>query len=97
MLLSTIKFFPELLKEDSNVSGKKILTKDILLKSIKYVQSLQIKSTGNFPDDIEGKDSGDEVHFCHGCIGAIYLFLLAEELYPNNGFKETALLCNNCL
>ena len=37
------------------------------------------------------------VHLCHGCIGAIYLFLLAEEFFPNNGFKETALLSNNCL
>jgi lantibiotic modifying enzyme len=97
MLLSTIKFFPELLKEDSNVNGNKILTKEILFKSIKYVQSLQIKSTGNFPSDVEGYDSGDKVHFCHGCIGALYLFLLAEEFYPNNGFKETALLCNNCM
>ena len=44
-----------------------------------------------------GKDSGDKVHFCHGCIGAIYLFLLAEEFFPNNGFKETAFLSNKCL
>lgn len=97
MLLSTIKFFPELLKEVSVVNGNKILTQEILLDSIKYVQSLQIKSTGNFPSDVEGNDSGDKVHFCHGCIGAVYLFLLAEEFYPNNGFKETALKCNNCM
>ena len=97
MLLSTIKFFPELLKEDYKENSNKILTKEILFKSIKYVQSLQIKSTGNFPSDVEGNDSGDKVHFCHGCIGAVYLFLLAEEFYPNNGFKETALLCNNCM
>ena len=98
MLLSTIKFYPQLLKQEISISNNNTTTIfDILLKSIKYVQSLQIKSTGNFPSDMEGEDSGDKVHFCHGCIGAIYLFLLAEEFFPNNEFKETAFLCNNCL
>ena len=46
---------------------------------------------------VQGNDSGDKVHFCHGCIGAIPLFLLAEELYPNNNFKDIAFLSNNCL
>ena len=68
-----------------------------LLDNIKYIQTLQIKSTGNFPSDVEGNDSGDKVHSCHGCIGAVHLFLLAEELYPNNNFKETAILCNKSL
>ena len=97
MLLSTIKFYPELLKQQIVITNKKINIETLLLNNIKYVQSLQIKSTGNFPSDVEGKDSGDKVHFCHGCIGALYLFLLAEEFFPNNGFKETALLSNKCL
>ena len=97
MLLSTIKFYPELLKQEIKRKNKDTNVENILLKSIKFVQSLQIKSTGNFPSDMEGHDSGDKVHFCHGCIGAIYLFLLAEEFFPNNGFKETAFLCNNSL
>ena len=97
MLLSTIKFYPELLKQEISENNTKTSIFEILLKSIKYVQTLQIKSTGNFPSDVEGKDSGDKVHFCHGCIGAIYLFLLAEEFFPNNGFKETAFLSNKCL
>jgi hypothetical protein len=97
MLLSTIKFYPELLKQEISLNNSKTTTYEILLKSLKFTQSLQIKSTGNFPSDMEGNDSGDKVHFCHGCIGAIYLFLLAEEFFPNNGFKETALLSNNSL
>jgi hypothetical protein len=97
MLLSTIKFFPELLNQELMIEGNKASIKNILFKSIKYVQSLQIKSTGNFPSDVQGYDSGDCVHFCHGCVGAIHLFLLAEEFYPKNGFKETALSCNKCL
>ena len=97
ILLSTIKFYPELSKHQISYNNNKTTVYDILLKSIKYIQSLQIKSTGNFPSDVEGNDSGDKVHFCHGCIGAIYLFLLAEEFFPNNGFKETALLSNDCL
>ena len=97
MLLSTIKFFPELLNQELMIDGNKTSIKNILFKSIKYVQSLQIKSTGNFPSDVEGYDSGDCVHFCHGCVGAVHLFLLAEEFYPKNGFKETALSCNKCL
>ena len=97
MLLSTVKFYPELLKQQITLNNNKTFINDILLQSVKYVQSLQIKSTGNFPSDMEGNDSGDKVHFCHGCIGAIYLFLLAEEFFPNNGFKETALLTNSCL
>ena len=100
MLLSTIKLFPELLKHqiihDSNITVIETIG-NLLLENIKYIQTLQIKSTGNFPSDIEGKDPGDKVHFCHGCIGAIHLFLLAEEFFPKNGFKETALLSNNCL
>ena len=97
MLLSTIKFYPELLKQEISKHNKKTSVLEILLKSIKYTQSLQIKSTGNFPSDMEGEDSGDTVHFCHGCIGAIHLFLLAEEFFPNNGFKETAFFSNKCL
>jgi len=97
ILLSTIKFYPELFNQQLTIDKNKINIPDILLKSIKYVQSLQIESTGNFPSDISGKDSGALVHFCHGCVGALHLFLLAEQFYPNNGFKETALSCNKCL
>ena len=97
MLLSTIKFFPELMKHQITINKNKTSISDIILKNLKYIQSLQIKSTGNFPSDIEGKDSGDTVHFCHGCIGAIHLFLLAEEFFPNNGFNDTAFFCNHCL
>ena len=97
ILLCTIKFFPELIKHQITINKNKISISDIILKSLKYIQSLQIKSTGNFPSDVEGNDSGDKVHFCHGCIGAIYLFLLAEEFFPNNGFKDTAFLSNHSL
>ena len=97
MLLSTIKFFPSLFNQEISLNSKNIKISQLLLDNIKYIQSLQIKTTGNFPSDIEGEDEGDCVHFCHGCIGAIHLFLLAEEMYPNNNFKGTAILCNKCL
>ena len=97
LLLSTIKLFPELCTKKVQINSKEIMIKDLLLENVKYIQTLQIKSTGNFPSDVEGNDSGDKVHFCHGCIGAIHLFLLAEELSPNNKFKETAFLCNKSL
>ena len=97
MLLSTIKFFPSLFDQEIPLDDGKTTISQLLLKNIIYIQSLQIKSTGNFPSDIVGQDTGDCVHFCHGCIGAIHLFLLAEEFYPNNSFKETAILSNKCL
>ena len=97
MLLSTLKFFPQSLNYEKSINSTKIKISELLLKNIKYIQSLQITSTGNFPSDLEGTDSGDLVHFCHGCIGAIHLFLLAEEIFPNNNFKETAFLSNKCL
>ena len=97
MLLSTVKFFPKLLTQELKIDGNKTSINNILFKSIKYIQSLQIQSTGNFPSDVEGYDSGDCVHFCHGCVGAVHLFLLAEDFYPKNGFKETAISCNKCL
>ena len=97
MLLSTIKFFPELLKKELILDDKKSTIKKLIFDNLKYIQSLQIKETGNFPSDVQGHDSGEKVHFCHGCIGSIYLFLLAEEFFPNNGFKETSFLCNKCL
>ena len=97
MLLSTIKIFNVLFNQEISYNSKTIKISQLLLENIKYIQSLQIKSTGNFPSDLEGRDRGDCVHFCHGCIGAIPLFLLAEELYPNNNFKETAFLSNKCL
>ena len=97
MLLSTIKFFPELSNQKIEVNSKNVTIGELLLENIKYIGTLQIKSTGNFPSDVQGNDSGDKVHFCHGCIGAIPLFLLAEELYPNNNFKDIAFLSNNCL
>ena len=97
MLLSTTKIFPYLSSQEKIVNSKKITISQILLDNIKFIQTLQIKETGNFPADIQGEDDGDCVHFCHGCIGAIHLFLLADELYPNNNFKETAFLSNKCL
>ena len=97
ILLSTIKFFPDLSKQIMKYNSKSITIEELLLDNIKYIQTLQISSTGNFPSDVEGNDSGDKVHFCHGCIGAIHLFLLAEEIYPNNNFKETAISCNKSL
>ena len=97
MLLSTIKFFPYLSTKEIIYISEKMTISQLLLNNIKYIQTLQIQSTGNFPSDITGEDEGDCVHFCHGCIGAIHLFLLAEELYPNNNFKETAILCNKSL
>ena len=97
LLLSTIQFFPNISKQKINVDSNNITVKDFLLDNVKYIQTLQIKETGNFPSDVEGNDLGDKVHFCHGCIGAIHLFLLADILYPNNNFKETAFLCNKCL
>ena len=71
--------------------------KNLILVNLNYIKSLQINSTGNFPHDVEGNDSGDKVHFCHGCVGAIHLFLLAEELFPGNNYKNVAIKCNNCL
>ena len=97
MLLSTTKIFPELLNYEKSINSTKIKISELLLKNIKYIQSLQIPTTGNFPSDLQGYDSGDLVHFCHGCIGAIHLFLLADEIFPNNNFKQTALLSNKCL
>ena len=102
LLLCTIKIFPSLLSfEDKNssyiIKEKFNDLKDLILVNLNYIKSLQINSTGNFPDDIEGKDSGDKVHFCHGCVGAIHLFLLAEELFPGNNYKNVAIKCNNCL
>ena len=97
MLLSTVKLFPELINKEISINYKKEKISQIFLNSLKYIQTLQIKETGNFPSDVEGYDSGDCVHFCHGCIGAIHLFLLAEEFFPNNNFKETAILSNKCL
>ena len=97
MLLSTLKFFPYLSTKELVFNSEKITISQLLLNNIKYIQTLQIKSTGNFPSDVTGEDKGDCVHFCHGCIGAVHLFLLAEEFYPNNNFKETAILCNKSL
>ncbi len=98
LLLSTIKYFPNLLEQKIEInSDENTLVSKLLIKNIKYIQSLQIKNTGNFPSDITGNDTGDCVHFCHGCVGAVHLFLLAEELFPKNNFKETALLCNKSL
>ena len=53
MLLSTVKFFPELLNKEKSINSTKIKISKILLDNIKYIQSLQISSTGNFPYDIK--------------------------------------------
>ena len=102
ILLCTIKMYPNLLTyEDNNISP---LIKQnfgnlqkLLILNLNYVKSLQIKSSGNFPDDVEGKEYDDKVHFCHGCVGAVHLFLLADELFPSNNFKDVAKKCNKCL
>ena len=102
LLLCTIKIFPNLLNcEDKNITylikEKFGDLKNLFLANLNYIKSLQINSTGNFPDDVEGRDSGDKVHFCHGCVGAVHLYLIAEELFPSNNFKNVAIKCNKCL
>ena len=102
LLLCAIKIYPSLLTyEGNNISP--LISKNfgnlqnLFLTNLNYVKSLQIESTGNFPDDLEGNDDGEKVHFCHGCVGAVHLFLLAEEIFPSNNFKNIALKCNKCL
>ena len=102
MLLCTIKLYPNLLSyEDINITP---LIKNyfgnlsnLFLITLNYIKSLQIESTGNFPDNVEGNDNGDKVHFCHGCVGAVHLYILAEELFPLNNFINVAKKCNKCL
>ena len=96
MLLCTIKLYPHLLTDNKIFDKKYGNFSNFLLKNLNYVKSLQNK-TGNFPDDVQGKDSDEKVHFCHGCVGAVHLFVLAEELFPNNGFDKVAQNCNKCL
>ena len=88
LLLSTIKTYPELLNDN---------IKKILIQNINYIKSLQITKTGNFPDDVQGEDDGEKVHFCHGCVGAIHLFLLANEIFPGFDYAKIAKNCNKCL
>ena len=102
ILLCAIKIYPDLLTyEDKNISplikNKFENLQNLLLINLNYIKSLQIKSTGNFPDDIEGKDSDEKVHFCHGCVGAVHLYLLADEIFPSNNFKDVSIKCNRCL
>ena len=99
LLLCTIKIYPNILSYDYKQINPLIRNnlKNLFIENLNYIKSLQIKSTGNFPDEIKGKDSGDKVHFCHGCVGAVHLFLLAEELFPNNDYKTVAIKCYQCL
>ena len=99
ILLCTIKIYPNILNSDykqNNLLMKNNLQK-LIIENLNYIQSLQIKATGNFPDDVKGEDSGDKVHFCHGCVGAVHLFLLAGELFQNYDYEAVALKCNQCL
>ena len=97
MLLCTIKFYPTLLSDKKIEIDKKFGNLEtFLLKNLNYIKSKQINN-GNFPDDVKGEDYDDKVHFCHGCVGAVHLFLLAEELFPNNDFDKVAKNCNRCL
>ena len=98
ILLSTIKFYPKLLEyEDIKIKNQYGTLKNLFKINLNYIKDLQIKLTGNFPDDIFGKDIGDKTYFCHGCVGAVYLFLLADALFPGNNFKNVALKCNKSL
>ena len=99
ILLCAIKIYPNILSYDYKQMNPLIKNnlQNLILENLNYIKSLQIKSTGNFPDDLEGEDSGNKVHFCHGCVGAVHLFLLAEELFPKNDYKTIALKCNKCL
>ena len=94
ILLSTIKFYPKLLEYENNKIKMQFGNLEKLFKTnLNYIKNLQIQSTGNFPDDIFGKDIGDKNYFCHGCIGAVFLFLLADEFFPSEDFKSVAQKC----
>ena len=103
MLLCCIKIYPKLLSCENNDISSFIKQnygslENFLIINLNYIKSLQNESTGNFPDDVEGNDKVcDKVHFCHGCVGAVHLFLLAHELFPSNNFDLVAKKCNKCL
>ena len=102
ILLCTIKLYPNLLSyEDNNITP---LIKEkfgdlsnLFITNLNYIKLLQNESNGNFPDDIKGKDKEEKVHFCHGCVGAVHLFLLSEELFPSNNFIDVAKKSNKSL
>jgi hypothetical protein len=97
LILCTIKTYPNLMTNNSKTLYPYENLSDLIKRNLDYIKSLQIESSGNFPDDIEGKDKGKKVHFCHGCVGAVHLFLLAEEIFPGNDYLMTAKNCNKSL
>ena len=102
LLLCTIQIYPDILTYECKpvsefISKNYSNLSNLILINLNYIKSLQIESTGNFPDDVEGKDNGDKTYFCHGCVGAVHLFLLAEKIFPSNNFEDIAKNCNKCL
>ena len=94
LILCTIKFFPDFCQR---YSDNVLDIRQTLFANLKYIQSLQLSSTGNFPSHVAGDDGAQTVQFCHGAVGAVHLFILAKEIFGDFSFGKTALGCAKCL
>jgi rhamnogalacturonyl hydrolase YesR len=83
VMLCAISLFPETFKNDSAFQ-------EDLKSSLNNLLSYQFES-GNFPSSVNKKEKDELVHFCHGAIGAVYLYSLAYELYKDEKYLNSVL------
>ena len=88
LILCYIIYYPK-----NNLSKEQT---DLIKKSIDYIGKTQTE-TGNFPSDVKGMKDDILVHFCHGCVGAVHLFNLANQIFKNEKYEKILLNINNSL
>jgi hypothetical protein len=88
LILCYIKYYPK-----NNLSKEQM---ELIKKSVDYIGNSQTEK-GNFPSDIKGKKDDILVHFCHGCVGAVHLFNLANQLFNNKNYETILLNIHNSL
>jgi hypothetical protein len=83
VLLCAVAMFPETFKAETSFKASLVSSIDGLLK-------LQFDS-GNFPSNASKLEKDELVHFCHGAIGAVYLYSLAYDVYKDERYLKSVL------
>ena len=64
--------------------------------TVMQIKSLQFEKSGNIPC-VLGETEDKLIHFCHGATGAVPFFIEAYNVFNENGFLDSAILCGEAV
>jgi lantibiotic modifying enzyme len=89
MILNALYLLPQVFEKEIEFIGD-------IRTSIDEISKLQFES-GNFPSSISKLEKDELVHFCHGAIGAVYLYGLAYTVFKDEIYMKVMIKCGQTI